>query len=336
MPSSVSGRAPQISSTSSGRAGAGAARLDPSHEPGARLDAQAAGPVGRRHLLLAERLDQPEPERTRAGADRDGVLADEELTGRQRTVGRRDGAELDPLALVRRPGSRRGGAGPDPAVHRHRRLGPVDVRVLDGDLGGEADAVLGLLAGLERADLETVEGGHEQAGTALGQPLQQRAGGVAGAHPLGHQPVRRPGVQLADDPEGRRAGHLVAGPQGVLDGGGAAPGGQHGEVQVHPAVGRDVERGLREQGAVRDHRAAVRCQRSQRLLELRVARVVGLEDGDAELRGALGDRRRREPASAAGRRVRSGHHADELVRRRRDRLEGREGRLRRPGEDDPH
>ena len=153
------------------------------------------------------------------------------------------------------------------------------------------------------------------------------AGGVVGAHPLGHQPVRRPGVQLPDDPERRRTGDLVAGPQRVLDGRGAAPGGQHGEVQVHPAVRSGMSSadcGSRAPYATTGQQSG--RQRPQRLLELRVARVVGLEDRDAELGGALGDRRRREPAPAAGRRVRPGDHADQLVRRGRDRVEGRQGR----------
>src|SRR5687768_15271958 len=77
MPSSVSGRAAQIASTSSGRAFLERGMSSNLDEPRAGLDTQPAGPVGGRHLLLAERLDQAEPERRGARADGHGVLADE-------------------------------------------------------------------------------------------------------------------------------------------------------------------------------------------------------------------------------------------------------------------
>ena len=69
---------------------------------------------------------------------------------------------------------------------------------------------------------------------------------------LGEQAVRRSGVQLLDEPERRRAGDLVAGHQRALDGRGAPPGREHREVQVDPAVRRDVEQ--RPGGAARRRR----------------------------------------------------------------------------------
>ena len=153
---------------------------------------------------------------------------------------------------------------------------------------------------------------------------------------LGHQAVRRAGVELLDDPERGRAAHLVTGPDRVLDRGGTAPRRQHREVQVHPAVLGDVECRLRQQRAVGDDRAAVGPQLSQRRLEVRVARMLRLEHGYAELLGALRHRRGDQPAAPAGRRVGPGDHADQLVPAGRDRLEGGEGDLGGAGEDDPH
>ena len=94
-------------------------------------------------------------------------------------------------------------------------------------------------------------------GAALGQPGQQVAGGVVGPDPLGHHAVRRPGVELLDDPERGRAGHLVAGPDGVLHRRRSPPRRQAREVQVDPAVLGDVQRRLGQQRAVGDHRAGV-------------------------------------------------------------------------------
>ena len=51
-----------------------------------------------------------------------------------------------------------------------------------------------------------------------------------------YRPYVGPGVELLDEPERRRSGHLVAGHQRPLDRGRAAPGRQHREVQVDPAV----------------------------------------------------------------------------------------------------
>ena len=117
---------------------------------------------------------------------------------------------------------------------------------------------------------------------------------------------RRAGVQRRHDAERRRAGDLVAGPQRVLHRGRAPPGRQQREVQVHPAVRRDVERALRQQRAVGDDRAAVRCQRAQLGLEVRVAGVLRLEHRvrrAARRAAATGEAtsRRPRPAGASGR-----------------------------------
>jgi hypothetical protein len=103
--------------------------------------------------------------------------------------------------------------------------------------------------------------------------VEQVAAGVGGPDPLGEHAEHRPGVQPLLEPEGAGAGDLVAVQQRVLHRGRAAPGRQQREVQVHPAVHRQVEQGWRHQRAVRDHRDAVRGERAQPLLEVLVARV---------------------------------------------------------------
>ena len=157
---------------------------------------------------------------------------------------------------------------------------------------------------------------------------EQVAGGVGGADPLGHHAERRAGVELLDDPERRGAGDLVAGPDRVLHRGGAAPRGQAGEVQVDPAVRRDVERRLRQQRAVGDDRAAVGRQVAQ-LLPGTPGRGggSGLSTGTPSSSARWADRAGDQLAAAARRRVGAGDDADQLVARSR---RSRPGRARRP------
>src|SRR5437868_3694347 len=105
VPSSVSGRSAQIRSTSSAVAGRSATVVP---EPGSRVEADAARPVGRAHLLLAEGLDLAEAHGGGGGADEDLVLAHLQLAGRERGVGGGHRPELEAFALVRGPGTRAG------------------------------------------------------------------------------------------------------------------------------------------------------------------------------------------------------------------------------------
>ncbi len=84
-------------------------------------------------------------------------------------------------------------------------------------------------------------------------------------------------------------------------------------MQVDPAVAGDVEGALGEDGPVGDDRAAVGVDLAQPGLEVGVARPGGLEDLDAGLFGAFGDRAGDEPAAAAGRGVGPGDDGRDLV-----------------------
>src|SRR6478735_5334690 len=154
---------------SSGPAGRLMASARAEHEAG--LEAQAARPVGSRHLLLADRLHVSETYGVGAGAHEQHGLADRDLAGRQLLVGEGERAELEPLTGVRRPraGSRR--AGPDLTVERDSGLAPVDPGVVNQHLGREGQPVLLLRARIEAAELEAVEGRDQQAGAALGEAL---------------------------------------------------------------------------------------------------------------------------------------------------------------------
>ncbi len=145
------------------------------------------------------------------------------------------------------------------------------------------------------------------------EPAEQVAAGVGGADLLGDDAVDRAGVQALLDQEGGRAGDLVAGHHRVLDGRGAAPGGEQREVQVDPAVLRDLQGAGAQQGAVGDDRAAVGRELGEPGDEVGVARLRRLEDLDPGLLGALGDGAGDELATAAGGGVGAGDHRDDLV-----------------------
>ena len=137
------------------------------------------------------------------------------------------------------------------------------------------------------------------------EPAEQVTGGVPGPDRLGQHAEHRPGIQLTDDLERGRAGQVVAVQDGVLHRRGAAPGREQREVQVDPAVLGDVQRGLREQRAVRGHRAAVRGDGPEPAEEILVPHPGRLEHLEAGLGRALRDRagrrRRPRPAAASGR-----------------------------------
>ena len=184
--------------------------------------------------------------------------------------------------------------------------------------------------------LDAVERGDEQAGAGRGEPVEQVAAGVGGPDLLGRDAVDGTGVHAGLEAERRRAGDLVAVQQRVLHGRGAAPGRQQREVQVDPAVHRDVEHRLRDERAVRHDRAAVGRELAQPRLELLVARVDRGQHLDAGRLGPLADRARAQRAAAAGRRVGAGDDGDDLVGAGEQRLERRHRRRRGAGEDEPH
>ena len=149
---------------------------------------------------------------------------------------------------------------------------PVDLGVGGFDPRREADPLGRLRFGDECPGGDPVEGGDQEAGAADGEPAEQVAGGVAGADGLGDRAEDRAGIQPCLQAEGGRAGDLVTGPDRVLHRCGAAPGGQQREVQVDPAVRRQVQGGLRHEGPVGHDRGAVDGQLGELLQELRLAR----------------------------------------------------------------
>src|SRR5690606_37905613 len=184
--------------------------------------------------------------------------------------------------------------------------------VVGGELGGDGDAVGGLGLGLQGAVLEGVEGGDEELGARDGEALQEVAGGVGGADGLGGGAEHGSGVHALVEEEGGGPGDLVACDEGALDGGGAARGGQAGEVEVDPAVtGHGEDLGAQDV-AVGDDGCRVDVEVVQACQELLAAGGVG-EDGDACVLRAGADGARGELAPAAGRRGGAGQHGHDLV-----------------------
>ena len=275
------------------------------------------------------------------------VAADVQLTGREVRQGLRRAAgrtrhvqghraELEAGAVEFGPGARIGGARADQPVYHVRGQLPVHPRVGRGDLRGEAHALGRLRDGLDRAVLDPVQRRDEQFGSRVRQPVEQRAGRVVGPQRLGQHPVHGARVKFLDDGERAGAGHVVAVQDGVLDRRGSAPGRQDGEVQVDPAVRRDVQRGLGQQRPVGGHRAAVRGDLAQPVEELRIAGPGRGEHLDSRLGGTPGHRARLDLPAAAGRGVGTGHHRRDLVPGSQQRVKRRHRRLRRTRENQAH
>ena len=97
-----------------------------------------------------------------------------------------------------------------------------------------------------------------------------------------------------------------------------------------------IEQGARDQPAVGDHGAAVRCELAQPLGQGRVGGLGRLERLEAGLGGPLGDRRPDLVPTPAGPGVRAGEDGDDLVLGGEQRVQRRDGDLRCAGEDEAH
>ena len=295
---------------------------------------QSAQPVGRGHLLLARRLHAAQADCTPMGAQPGGPAGRDDGPGGG--VGEVRGPAVGALGHGQHPGElEAGGGGVVVAVGGHEpaprpRLGgdPVDpgghgVHVLAGVHeaigGGELGGVRGLTL------LRDGDGG---AGGEVGQDLQHERSAALGevgqdlprGLPRVHRTVEAaedgPGVQALLEPEDVRADGAHPVHQGPLHGGGAAVGGQAGEVQVEPAVRRDLQ-GVRgherpvghDDGHVRGEGAHLVEDGGPGL----TAQAVGLEDGHPGRLGGAGHRGRGEHPLAAHGRVGAGEHADDLV-----------------------
>ncbi len=155
-----------------------------SREPGSAVEAaHAAGPVGRGHRRAC-RAGGPRPAAPAAVAAADAAppAPDPTSPGRRgardggSAVDHRDRAEPDAVVGPGRPGARRRRAGADLPVDVERGSRPVDAaRRSTVSFGASADAVGGLRPGGELAALQRVEGGDQQPGARVAEPVEQVA-----------------------------------------------------------------------------------------------------------------------------------------------------------------
>jgi hypothetical protein len=225
-----------------------------------------------------------------------------------------------PRSVVHAPGCRRAGAH---SGRRARRRRPVDAGVvgviLERRLTPSAAA-----APRARPRPPARQRRHQQLGAGRGQRSSRSPLVSVGPHPLGHDAEHRPGVQALLEAEGAGAGDLVAVQQRVLHGGRAAPGREQREVQVDPAVPRQVEQRRRHERAVGDDGHAVRAISASRLLERLLARVPRRQHLQPGLQRALLDRARAQGAAASGGASGAGDDGDDVVPAGEQRLERRQ------------
>ena len=154
-------------------------------------------------------------------------------------------------------------------------------------------------------------------------------------HRFGECPEDGTGVQPLLKTEGNGAGDVVAGNDGALHGGGAAPGRQQGKVQVHPAVAGNIEGRTGNQAAVGNDRRNVRCGGGNAGGDLGV-HFGCVDDLNAELGGPGCNGRRRQDPFASQRGVRAGKDGDDVEPGVNQGIQGRHGDGRGPREKNPH
>ncbi len=169
----------------------------------------------------------------------------------------------------------------------------------------------------------------------MGQPLKEGTGGVLRQDCFGQGTEHRAGVQAFLEQEGDRAGDVVAGDQGPLHGRRAAPGRQQGEMQVDPAMAGNVQGHPWDEPAIGHNCCDVRGG-SRYFCGHGVVDFRGMDDLDAQFRGAGSHGRRRQHAFASERRVRPGQDCDNVKTRRHQRIQGGHSHGRCSGEKDPH
>ena len=147
----------------------------------------------------------------------------------------------------------------------------MDLAVGGGEHGGERGqrVILRLRANAPvRNGAQHIE---DQGRPGPRQPLQKVPTGVPATDGLGESAVDRTGVEPLLESEHTGPGDVISGNDRSLDRSGSAPSGKQREVEVQPAVLRDVQQIGRNQAAVGDHDRDVDPEVAQP-----VAHVVGL------------------------------------------------------------
>ncbi len=180
-----------------------------------------------------------------------------------------------------------------PALQHVRRLFRVERPVGGLELVRVRHERLVLL--LERRPL--AERPHQQVAAEHLEPGRERAVVVVRGDRHRRLQADRTRVEPGGETHDRDAGLGVAGHDRPLDRRGAAPARQQRRVHVQELVVRQQR--LLDQHAVGADAERVRLRGGDPLERLRVVQPLGLDQVEAELARAVGDRRRREPAAAA-------------------------------------
>ncbi len=206
------------------------------------------------------------------------------------------------------------------------------------DLGGVAQLSIGfwLWCGCEGAVFDPIQRVDEEPSTAQREPLQQLTRCVIWSDRLRHHGEDGPSVELEHNSEGRRARYLITSQDRALDWRRATPSRQQREVQVDPAVPRDVQDPLREQCAVCDHRAAVRRNLSQATDKLLIPGTLRPQDLNAKFGGVLRDWAGGQLLAAATWGIRPRYNGDQVVAGIGQRIQRRDRDIRSAAKDDSH
>lgn len=261
-------------------------------------------------------MDFEELECGSVGASDEARVGVEDGAGCGRTccvVERADAEELERFVAEGGGDARPGCESMDFASAMLGRKREVEDAVGFAEFFGEGDAGIVLRFGVERVGGELGEDTLDECWSVLGKLIVQLAGsleGIDGAMGLGEDEA---GVHLVGECDDAVAGGDVAGKDGGVDGGGAAPAWEEGGVEIHREAIVE-ERGL-ELLAKGDDNPGVGGEGTKLCGDIWVVDVRGFEEGNVRKVGGgpLGDGGGSELAAAARGLVGLGDDGGELM-----------------------
>jgi len=126
------------------------------------------------------------------------------------------------------------------------------------------------------------QGTHHEIAAKTRQLIMQFPGGHVGADGNGFGHADRAGIEAFFHPHDLNGGFRVAGHNGPVDRGCAAPARQHRSVQIEATELRRIENGFRQQETISDDDRNICVQRGELFLLLGVLQAFGRKNRDCE------------------------------------------------------
>jgi FlaG/FlaF family flagellin (archaellin) len=166
---------------------------------------------------------------------------------------------------------------------------PVEHSFLLAELVCVGDALGRLVHRLDAPPQQAVEGRHDQPRAKIGQAVVHALGGVGGGNRRAFRQQHRAGIETFVHAHDGDAGLGVAGEDGAMDGGGAAPARQQRSMDVDAAEDRRIEEAFGQDMAVGDDDGGIEVERLEDLRLLFGLQGARRADRQTEFVGELMD-----------------------------------------------